>query len=117
MPETTSGETAKRIKTVIEKCDRFVLLATDAAIESKWCNWELGFGDAKKYIDRIALLPIKQKYTSDEDYKGNEYMQIYPHIVRYSLEYRGIFGSNVGSEYYVVYPDGSRVKLIDWLKK
>ena len=52
MPITTSAETAINLKDRIRKCDRFILLATNGAIESKWCNWELGFGDANKYPDK-----------------------------------------------------------------
>lgn len=80
MPEKTSGETAERIKKFIKTTDRFILLATDNAIGAPWCNWELGYGDAQKYKDRIAILPMKNTWR--EVYSGNEYMQIYPHIVR-----------------------------------
>ena len=79
MPGVTSGVTADRIKKVISTSDRFILLATDNAIESKWCNWELGYGDACKYNDRIAILPMKNQNRSF--YTGTEYMQIYPRIV------------------------------------
>lgn len=48
MPKKTSGETATNIKNRIKKCDKFILLATNSAVESKWCNWELGYGDAQK---------------------------------------------------------------------
>ena len=59
MPKITSGETAVKIKDKIRKMDKFILVASDAAIESKWCNWELGFGDAQKYDrGKIALFPI-----------------------------------------------------------
>lgn len=61
MPKKTFGETAKRIKERFEKCDKFILLATNGAIESKWCNWELGYGDAKKYKRNMVLFPIKDK--------------------------------------------------------
>lgn len=80
MPHQTSGETALRIKDVINFCDKFIFLATNNAIESYWCNWELGIGDRTKYIDRIAILPIKEKGSYDSNYKGNEYLQIYPSI-------------------------------------
>ena len=50
MPKTTSGQTAVRIKQKIKSNDKFILLATEEAIDSKWCNWELGLGDAAKYI-------------------------------------------------------------------
>lgn len=80
MPGQTSGETAKRIKKVIKYCNKFILFATDKAIESYWCNWELGIGDTHKYIEHIAILPMKEDRTADSRYKGNEYLQIYPSI-------------------------------------
>ena len=80
MPGETSGETALRIKEVIQYTKKFVLVATEKAIESYWCNWELGIGDTHKYIDNIAIIPIKNKGEYDFKYKGNEYLQIYPRI-------------------------------------
>lgn len=120
MPKKTSGETALRIKTIIQNSDRFILLATDAAIESKWCNWELGFGDALKYQDKIALFPIKEAGSYDFQYKGNEYMQIYPFIAYYDGTETYNNGTPVERGYYVCYinPDRTRTitQLIDWLR-
>jgi len=121
MPEKTSGETAKRIKKVIKMSDRFILLATDDAVESKWCNWELGYGDADKFDkDRIALFPVKERGANDFQYKGNEYMQIYPFITYYDGSETYTNGSHVERGYYVCHfnKDGIRVitKLNDWLK-
>lgn len=121
MPKKTSGETAKRIKEVIKKSDRFILLATDDAVESKWCNWELGYGDADKFDnDRIALFPMKERGVLDFQYKGNEYMQIYPFITYYDGSEKYTNGSYVERGYYVCHfnKDGIRVitKLNDWLK-
>lgn len=59
MPKTTSGITAAKIKEKIKENDKFILLATEGAINSKWCNWELGLGDAAKYIHNIAILPVR----------------------------------------------------------
>lgn len=84
MPKITSGDTALNLKERIRKCDKFILLATNGAIESKWCNWELGYGDAQKYKEHIALFPIKPKNSLDILYKGSEYMDIYPHITYYN---------------------------------
>jgi hypothetical protein len=80
MPNQTSGETATRIKEVIKYCDKFILLATQKAIESYWCNWELGIGDVHKFYNHIAIIPVKEKGEYDFEYKGNEYLQIYPRI-------------------------------------
>ncbi len=123
MPDQTSGETAQRIKEVIKYCDRFVLLATEKAIESYWCNWELGIGDVHKYSSRIAVLPIKEKGQYDFQYKGNEYLQIYPHI---DFEDGNSFyrnnGGRISRGYYVAQPvnkEGVRVitPLKTWLSK
>ena len=82
MPQVTSGETAAKIKQRIKACDKFMLLATTKAIESKWCNWELGFGDADKFqTDGIAIFPLKLQAEKVNDFRGNEYMDIYPSVV------------------------------------
>lgn len=111
MPEKTNGVTASKIKSKILLNDKFILLATDAALVSKWCNWEIGIGDAYKlHSDKICLLPLSD---SRGNWIGNEYLQIYPRIEpvqkdNYSL-YDNIFK--------VKYPDGKETWLSDWLKK
>ena len=107
MPKHTSGKTADRIKKKIKENDKFILLATDGAVESKWCNWELGFGDAQKYIDKIAVLPVKKDYGQ---YNGSEYLQIYPYIDKRKSLY------NYSTYFVVVFPDGKEIKLEEWLR-
>src|SRR5690606_9379404 len=43
-----TGKTALKIKEMINSNKKFILLATNEGIKSKWCNWELGIGDARK---------------------------------------------------------------------
>lgn len=102
MPKQTSGKTASNIKKRISTCDKFILLATDGAIESKWCNWELGYGDAKKYDNNsICLFPMKEKGKSDTLYKGSEYMSIYPYIMYYEGFEKDYNGNFIRRGYYV----------------
>lgn len=120
MPKQTSGETAQRIKEVIKYCNKFILLATDKAIESYWCNWELGIGDTHKYIKHIAILPMKEKDSYDHNYKGNEYMQIYPSIDYENGSGRYRNNSPIPAGYYVSNPinsEGIRIitPLLTWL--
>ena len=121
MPKNTSGETAKRIKEIIKKCDRFILIATDAAIDSKWCNWELGFGDAQKFQDKIAILPMKKQGNSDWQYNGNEYLYIYPYIAYYSGVEQYTDGTLIPKGYYVCTQNSSGNRTIKslsiWLAK
>lgn len=79
MPQTTSSETARRLKIAIKQAKKFILLATDGAIDSKWCNWELGFGDAQKYKEHIAIFPINKGYNT-QSFHGEEYLGLYPYI-------------------------------------
>lgn len=120
MPSSTSGATATRIKSVIKKCDKFILLATDDAVESKWCNWELGFGDAQKFRDDIAILPIKDVGKYDFQYKGSEYMSIYPHIIYYDGSEQYDTGESVTPGFYYGYLNDSGIRVITplsrWLK-
>lgn len=117
MPKTTSGYTAVRIKQKIKDNHKFILLATEGAINSKWCNWELGIGDAAKYIENIAILPIKKDYS---DFSGNEYLEIYPYI--YNIDsYQFFKGTYRSQGTYVVYPsvngNDKVVTLKEWLGK
>jgi len=104
MPENTSGETAEKLKNKIIENKKFILLATEKAIASKWCNWELGFSDAKKYDKHIAIMPITE---NDGTWKGNEYLQIYP-IVKTMCQ-------NLKGDYFVEFKN-QKTKLSDWLK-
>ena len=106
MPKNTNGTTATKIKEKIRQNDKFILLATESAINSKWCNWELGYGDAHKYFKNIAILPITN--NEDNSFSGTEYLQIYPVI---TSEYFYITG-----KYYVEFA-GEKIKIEDWLKQ
>lgn len=117
MPKETSGETALNIKERIKKCDKFILLATNGAIESKWCNWELGYGDAQKYKEHIALFPMKPKGTSNSDYKGSEYMSIYPYIIYLDGSEQDMKGCHLKEGYYVCTQEGEMLNIVplsDW---
>lgn len=120
LPRVTSAITAQTIKQRIEKCDRFILLATNGAIESKWCNWELGFGDAKKYKKNIALFLMKPANSSEYLYKGREYMEIYPYISYYNGSEKYTDGSPISAGYYVRTQEANTnyiEPLSEWLKK
>ncbi|RLD44159.1 MAG: hypothetical protein DRJ07_16145 [Bacteroidetes bacterium] len=117
MPKTTSGQTAVRIKQKIKENHKFILLATEGAIKSKWCNWELGLGDAAKYIDHIALFPIKKDYA---DFSESEYLEIYPYI--FNIDSYQYFKGNFRSHgTYVVYPsvngNDKVIPIAEWLRK
>ena len=104
MPGYTCGKTAERIKERIKQCDKFMLLATDNAITSKWCNWELGIGDVHKYKSNIAIVPVKNYNRTS--YTGSEFLEIYPYLYQSS------------NGYFIKDPiSGSITSLYEWLRK
>ena len=103
LPPFTSAETARKIKEQIKLNKKFVLLASNNAISSKWCNWELGFGDAHKYIQHIALFPLAD---TPAGWNGNEYLRIYPRIEENELR---------PESFRVIFPDGTVKSLSEWL--
>lgn len=105
MPKTTSGLTAIKIKQKISACKKFVFVGTEGAIASKWCNWELGLGDTKKYPGHIAVIPIAD--TAGQ-YSGSEYLQIYPVI-------KTVYNYSKGD--YVVEWGDKCEPLKEWLKR
>lgn len=120
MQHPTNAETAKELKRQIDEQDKFILIATDAAISAPWCNWEIGLADrSKSDQDKIAILPIAD--TSGR-WNHNEYLRIYP-----SIEYQDGMSKNTRNEiiakgYYVLYPantEGNRkyISLNEWLKQ
>jgi len=120
MPERTDGVTAKKIKNqIITLNDKFILLATNNAVSSKWCNWEVGIADTYKLPkDKIAILPLAD---NNRHWIGNEYLPIYPSIEFESGNNRNKNGYIIPKGYYVLYPsiDSSRIyeNLETWLKK
>jgi hypothetical protein len=110
MPKETCAETANRIKYVIDACNKFLLLATNKALASKWCNWEVGIADKKKLPTQdMAILPMLD--NNDALYDGNEYLELYPYLESSTDQY--------GRKHlYVSIKDGEKrkwISLYDWL--
>lgn len=103
----TNAITALKIKNqIINQNDKFILIATNNALASKWCNWELGIADPFKLENKkMALLPLAD---NEGTWNGAEYLQIYSRIEKSTLT-RG--------DYYVWHPDGKLDLITDWLKR
>jgi len=88
LPDEPNKETAERIKERIKESDLFILLATDNALSSTWCSWEIGIADGIKGYEYILIVPV----TDDSgNFRGNEYLQIYKRIEIVQLPYLEIF--------------------------
>lgn len=116
MPKNTNGVTARRIKSKIRENEKFILLATEGAITSKWCNWELGFGDSQKYIKHIAVFPLRNSLQTH--YSGSEYLAIYPAIEYLDGTSKTVANTYIPKGYYVLNPeDGNGHRTFKTLKE
>lgn len=95
MPAVTSPSTAVGLKLRIRECKKFVLLATDNALQSRWCPWELGIGDAYRGMDSVAILPVTDPPHA---WSGSEYVGIYSRIEKSDTGIPAVFepGKNSG---------------------
>lgn len=116
MQHPTNRTTAEVLKEKIERYDKFIFIASDAAISSKWCNWEIGYGDAHKYKqDKIAIFPIRQ---DNREWAGNEYLQLYPSIEYFDGTTTYDTGKTISEGYYVYYHYYRHITpLEDWIGK
>lgn len=118
MPAYTNAKTALRLKEKIKVANKFILVGTPNAINSKWCNWELGLGDAAKYIENIALFPIDR---TSQKFSGAEYLRIYPYIEFEDSSSKYLNGASIPKGYYVKTPlENGNIRLMplkDWLKR
>ena len=76
MPAQPNRQTAERIQKKIEELDLFLYLATSNSSTSKWCPWEIGYGDKAKGKSRILILPIEEGTLVF----GQEYLLLYRSI-------------------------------------
>lgn len=74
MPSEPDQETASRIKTMVRSSDIFLFLATEHSMSSRWCLWEIGFGDGTKQNSQIIVVPTRD---SSGHYHGNEHLKLY----------------------------------------
>lgn len=112
MQHPTDRRTAETLKEKIKRYDKFVFIASDAAINSKWCNWEIGYGDAQKYEqDKIAIFPIKQ---DDREWSGNEYLQLYPSIEYFDRTSIYTSGRTIPEGFYVYFPSKGTITPLEY---
>jgi len=71
-------ESADLLRKRMKQCRALFFVTSSASPESKWMPWELGYFDAFK--QRVAILPIIETPAVTNEYKGQEYLGLYPYI-------------------------------------
>jgi hypothetical protein len=72
-------ETAIYIQDRMKTCKSLLYATSISATSSKWMPWELGFFDGFK--KKVAIIPITSLANSTDEFKGQEYLGIYPYVV------------------------------------
>jgi hypothetical protein len=67
--------TARTLRNRMNQCSSLLYLTSQAAGQSLWMPWELGYMDAK--TGRVAVAPILE---DDESFEGREYLGLYPYL-------------------------------------
>ncbi len=84
-PQLNRANVTKETAAVLRhrmNCCRCLLYATsDAARKSVWMPWELGYMDAKTK-SRVAVAPIVDDSAASKEFKGQEYLGLYPYLDR-----------------------------------
>lgn len=104
--EDDNTKVAGQLRTRISNCKKFISLVTPNSATSKWMPWELGLGDRIVNYENVAVLPITHNENSWGD---QEYGAIYGRIQDQSP-----YNSNY-EDWYIIYPDGNRVSLLNWI--
>lgn len=87
--------TADKIRARMHQCDSLFFVTTQNTVDSKWMPWECGYFDGIK--SKVAIVPVVG-YSSDEKYRGQEYLGLYPYCQRSK--------SNGGNDLLYIHEDG-----------
>lgn len=99
--------TAKKIRSRMQQCDSLFFVTTQNSADSKWMPWECGYFDGIK--SKVAIAPVVS-YSSDEIYRGQEYLGLYPYCQKSK--------SQGGKELLYIHEDEKKYMSYDtWVKE
>lgn len=88
--DKVTKNTAQILKDRINNAKSLLFVTTENSETSKWMPWELGYFDG--YKGKVAILPIKKNAT-DTEYKGQEYLGLYPYITKQNADNKLLLNS------------------------
>lgn len=75
-----TSDTAQVLRQRMKDCRCLFYAVSDTSSESKWMPWELGYSDGLH--GKVAILPVVDRDEDSEDYRGLEYLGLYPYVVK-----------------------------------
>lgn len=73
-------KTAETLRSRMKACDVLFFATSLNSPISKWMPWELGYFDGLG--KKIAVIPIADNPLSNNEYKGQEYLDLYPFVTK-----------------------------------
>lgn len=73
-------ETAEILRKRMKRCKSLFFVSSENSPSSKWMPWELGYFDALK--GKVAILPISSSSETTNEYRGQEYLGLYPYVTK-----------------------------------
>lgn len=74
-----NAATASLLRERMRQCKSLLFATSSAARKSVWMPWELGYMDAFTNM-RVAIVPVVPDSEASKDFKGQEYLGIYPYF-------------------------------------
>ena len=75
-----SSATASWLRKTIRKSKCLLYAVSENSADSKWMPWELGYSDGVH--GKVAIVPIADSDIPTEQYKGQEYLGLYPYVTK-----------------------------------
>jgi hypothetical protein len=88
-----TAATADMLRQRMNHCQSLLYASSNAATNSKWMPWELGYFDGKK-PDHVAIVPIVK--WEGAPFLGQEYLGLYPHVELLNVDGLRRLGQYVG---------------------
>lgn len=73
-------ETADLLRARMKTCRSLFFATSKTSAESRWMPWELGYFDGIKNM--VAILPVLDVDQTTDQYKGQEYLGLYPYVTK-----------------------------------
>ena len=105
-PDDVTAKTAKILRKRMHQSNVLLYVHSRHSQQSRWMPWELGFFDGLK--GKVGVIPVTQ--DQEEDFKGEEYLSLYPYVDIATLE-----GSN-NQTFRINRSPNTYARLDDWTR-
>ena len=98
-----TAETAAQLRSRMRQAKCLLFATSEAAKKSVWMPWELGYMDGFRN-SRVAIAPMVEDYQAGGEFKGQEYLGLYPYL------------DKTGDSLWIHKSSQRYVRFADWLE-